>query len=345
MQRSTNKILSTLKSKQASLIECLDDGIGFHLRLGENNYFVSFTLSNLLNNANFLGKSLTTFLFFYLINPVATLRHYDLNPSKWFKLFFIKDGRKYVYEGPNVGVYKEIVAQLEKGICGANTDLLEYSSSFSAFSPFNEGETIASQGAFGVGNIFRKMGDEASKEFEECLIENLNVQNAAENDLVNNLSWVDILFNNKFQLLIFIGLVYGIFYLLLAKPAPAIMIDVVDRLFIEEKTFEKRLETIDELNNVPRKYCCPITQEIMNQPVILNSGQTFDWLSIEKLLAASKKEKQPARCPLTKKMITSVCDNFSVRQEIDAYVCQKEEAATLRMKAESEPYNVSFRVG
>jgi hypothetical protein len=70
--------------------------------------------------------------------------------------------------------------------------------------------------------------------------------------------------------------------------------------------------------SVPKKYCCPISGEIMAEPVCTMDGQTYDRKYIEEWLFKNKKDTSPA----TNETLTSkkIIPNWSLNSIISEYV-------------------------
>ena len=69
---------------------------------------------------------------------------------------------------------------------------------------------------------------------------------------------------------------------------------------------------------IPKKYCCPISGDIMAEPVCTMDGQTYDRKYIEEWLFKNKKDTSPA----TNKALTSkkIIPNWSLNSIISEYV-------------------------
>lgn len=77
------------------------------------------------------------------------------------------------------------------------------------------------------------------------------------------------------------------------------------------------MEDID----VPPYFLCPISLEMMKDPVTVSTGITFDRESIEKWLFSSTNNK-PVRCPVTKQELSLDCDltpNHTLRRLIQSW--------------------------
>jgi U-box domain len=77
-------------------------------------------------------------------------------------------------------------------------------------------------------------------------------------------------------------------------------------------------------------FLCPITRKIMQDPVTLETGQTFEQEAIEKWLRECNLNGKPPICPVTKKVLTSTELNPSIalRNTIEEWT-QRNEAARL----------------
>lgn len=76
------------------------------------------------------------------------------------------------------------------------------------------------------------------------------------------------------------------------------------------------LETSEYDEEIPENYCCPITQDIMTDPVIIKSGHTFERKNITDWVSGKK------TCPITRESINSddlIIPNRALKNEIDAW--------------------------
>ena len=335
--RSTSRMLTTL-TQQQPMLEWLGDGFGLHLQIGTSQQFVTFRIKNGFDNMRRAGIALTSFLIFDSAEVVDGLRHYAMHPSRWFKLFFRSGNVRYQYEGPNVGPYADIVDKLERGICGADTNIPGYSA-FGSYLPMLEGDAIASDNTFGVGNIFRQWHGERDVDFENCLIENLNLQHSQETKFISNTSWLDFIFDYQWQILLLLALAvlfYQVSKVLHTAPdqphrfrhqhyqaqnTQSLHINVTP---IKGAPFSKRLADIGYAAEIPIEFCCPIAGggEIMDDPVQLNDGQTYDYAQVTRWLETQGRN---AKCPSnTSLFVTSITSNITIRKLIDNFVSAKE---------------------
>lgn len=100
------------------------------------------------------------------------------------------------------------------------------------------------------------------------------------------------------------------------------------RIVEKEKSFEARLEKIHFEGNVPPHFLCPITQSIMNDPVTLANGQTYDHDALKGYFR-SRNFPDTIPCPLTKEPITidalQVKTSIIIKNLIEAFVISEEE--------------------
>ncbi len=100
------------------------------------------------------------------------------------------------------------------------------------------------------------------------------------------------------------------------------------RIVEKEESFEARLEKIHFEGNVPRHFLCPITQSIMNDPVTLANGQTYDHEALKGYFR-SRNFPDTIPCPLTKEPITidalQVKTSIIIKNLIEAFVISEEE--------------------
>ncbi len=347
-RQSTTQMLSKLNEPDKNTIEWFWDGVGVHFRVCGHDEFITFRLTNGLHNLNWAGALLSSSFILSTFPVVETMRYYSMHPSRWIKLFFSAEGTRYQYEGPNVGVYKDIVDKLEGGICGVDPLIPGYSS-FDYHPPMQEGDLIAPSNTFGVANIFREIGRAINPAFENCLIENCHLQNTMEEEFIKNESWFE---KYLMSILFVFGMLAVGYRILIALNKPDYSLrqplsssritEVSNQLILEinvvpmqGKSFEQRLLDIDEheLYLVPKEFCCSLSLNIMNQPVVLNSGHSFDFASLTRWL---EEKGEGATCPASRKVITCVSDNLELRKLIDNYVCSREVLAARKNEA-AEP--------
>jgi len=93
--------------------------------------------------------------------------------------------------------------------------------------------------------------------------------------------------------------------------------------------FSQRLQAIN-VDKIPKKHCCPISHELMDDPITVSSGQTFDRKSLTTWFAA-KGNPDEIKCPLSNALIKKAELNFAtnilVKSTIEAFVTKKEKAA------------------
>lgn len=330
---STEKILMQLNPRVTPDLVWLCDGIALYFNDGAKTRCVTFRLENAVKNLNWASTTLISLLTLGTAEIAEALRYYSFHPSKWVKLFFKHNGVYYEYEGPNVGVYQTIVNKIEASICDVDADIKDHSA-FSYYPPMTMGESIAPEHTFGAGAIYRQIGQSVNQALEECLIENLHLQNTDEQKFVSHRGWIETVADNFIYMLLLLGaglLLYRLYMSitennllpqrLAAQAKSNIEINVEP---IRDKSFEERLAEIGskELAFVPKELCCVISHSVMNQPVMTNTGHTFDY---ESLTAWVKTQDKNPRCPVSKGIITSITDNLDKRQQIEAYVTGREE--------------------
>lgn len=93
------------------------------------------------------------------------------------------------------------------------------------------------------------------------------------------------------------------------------------------KKFSERLSDIGyNHENIPSHYCCPITLSIMNDPITISSGYTFDRIALLQLNHG--KAVGTFKCPITKKDIpideVNIGTTILIRDWIEAFVIEKE---------------------
>lgn len=102
------------------------------------------------------------------------------------------------------------------------------------------------------------------------------------------------------------------------------------------ETFQYRLDKIQYQGEIDKAYQCPISMKIMNDPIAVSSGQTYDRASLKRLFNSQKESITRAlpvtiSCPLTRKPIkqeelrNSAC--IFIKQHIEDFVAAKEKEA------------------
>ena len=79
-----------------------------------------------------------------------------------------------------------------------------------------------------------------------------------------------------------------------------------------------------DVDNLPYEFCCPITQDLLIDPVLAADGFTYERAAITKWLAINSSS------PMTGATLphTNVVANLSMRTIIDAWRCERDAAAT-----------------
>lgn len=107
--------------------------------------------------------------------------------------------------------------------------------------------------------------------------------------------------------------------------------DAIVRLIRSKRTlsFEERLEDIEYTNSIPNKHCCPILHSIMNDPVTVSSGVTYDRANLVTQFALEK-NPDSLLCSLTRKpiRIEELTNETAalVKCSIERFVSKKETA-------------------
>ena len=81
----------------------------------------------------------------------------------------------------------------------------------------------------------------------------------------------------------------------------------------------------DEGIEIPEAFVCPITQELMTDPVVTRYGQSYERCAIVEWIAAGKD------CPLTRQKLTlsGIITNHSLRAKIRQWQIENEQDITL----------------
>lgn len=95
-----------------------------------------------------------------------------------------------------------------------------------------------------------------------------------------------------------------------------------------ERSFQTRLAEIGYKGEIPEKLACPVTKDIMNCPITVSSGFTFDKETLEKTLKAQG-NGFTFPCPMTRKSIAyselNNMPNNTIKDMIEEFVHAKEE--------------------
>ena len=74
----------------------------------------------------------------------------------------------------------------------------------------------------------------------------------------------------------------------------------------------------------PSEYLCPISSELMTDPVMTDDGQTYERAEIEKWFATARKANGKVRSPLTNVLVsTNVVPNVALRKLIEDFVAKQ----------------------
>ena len=87
--------------------------------------------------------------------------------------------------------------------------------------------------------------------------------------------------------------------------------------FVKRGASKQSLKTRDEETSAPREYLCPISLELMRDPVLLvETGQVYDRCSIESWFATGTKSCPVSRTEVKKVLLSPI---FPLRSAIQAY--------------------------
>ena len=87
---------------------------------------------------------------------------------------------------------------------------------------------------------------------------------------------------------------------------------------------------ISEEPEIPKHLVCPITNDLMKNPVITNGGQTYERNAIEKWMKLNKTD------PITRDPITTLIPNFSIKSLCEEFKNKKEFFVNEELKETSE---------
>jgi serine/threonine protein kinase len=99
------------------------------------------------------------------------------------------------------------------------------------------------------------------------------------------------------------------------RPAFSDLFDTLQKLHIQEMARQN-----DQLKAIPDGFICPITQDVMKDPVMLMDGHTYERKAIEDWL------KRSVRSPLTNEVLsdrTTLLDNYALKSAIDSFMQQQ----------------------
>lgn len=83
----------------------------------------------------------------------------------------------------------------------------------------------------------------------------------------------------------------------------------------------KRLEPLYEA------FVCPLTKQVMQDPVTLENGQTYERVAIERWFQECKDNGRPTVCPMTgQKVDTTVKSSLALRNTIEEWTARNEQA-------------------
>lgn len=105
----------------------------------------------------------------------------------------------------------------------------------------------------------------------------------------------------------------------------------------QKLSFRDRLNAIHYEGEIPAAFICPLSLDIMNDPVSLSSGQVFDRAELIKYVE-SRPENKPLPCPMSRLIIgRRECRDFVTcipfKNLIEEFVSAKEREATLHNEA------------
>lgn len=75
------------------------------------------------------------------------------------------------------------------------------------------------------------------------------------------------------------------------------------------------------IDNIYEAFICPLTKQVMHNPVTLENGQTFEREAIEKWFKQCRENGQPLSCPITSKelSITDLSPSIALRNTIEEW--------------------------
>lgn len=123
---------------------------------------------------------------------------------------------------------------------------------------------------------------------------------------------------------------------LLPVPAPELVsaaADIpLDQALVNAQSFTSRLQAIDYAGEIPEDLLCPISLEIMNDPISLSSGISYDRQALSNYFRA--KATQTIPCPLTQKTIhiseLGSASTIFIKNAIEKFVKEQEVAHAKR---------------
>lgn len=284
------------------------DGISLESSIGTYSCRLSNIPANLGYLASFIGLGIPAFL-----NGVNTSNFFWLNSGQ--NQYIFKKIDDY-YNSKLVHVWQMI---LEKNPCNfsktykfSNSEAYGHSPSFiyqqtSRNLTWN-GYIYNQIVRWSDAELFQRWLDPVDKTFEECisslveLTTNRLNQTEISNSLINNSS----IFSNTLAVsgtivssIIGVGIAnhyYGFFNKKNTAPEPVIPTDILGKSRAKKPLFSERLEALDLDQDIPEKYCCPITRDIMEDPILLDDGHFYDRSSVVNLIKTHQNSK--LKCPL-----------------------------------------------
>lgn len=75
------------------------------------------------------------------------------------------------------------------------------------------------------------------------------------------------------------------------------------------------------IDNIYEAFICPLTKQVMRNPVTLENGQTFEREAIEKWFSECRENGQPLSCPITSQelTITDLSPSIALRSTIEEW--------------------------
>lgn len=80
------------------------------------------------------------------------------------------------------------------------------------------------------------------------------------------------------------------------------------------------------IDNIYEAFICPLTKQVMQNPVTLENGQTFEREAIEKWFDECRENGRPLSCPITSKQlsITDLSPSIALRATIEEWRARNE---------------------
>lgn len=97
-------------------------------------------------------------------------------------------------------------------------------------------------------------------------------------------------------------------------------------------TFSTRLEAIEYAGEIPERLRCPISLDVMNDPITLRSGKTYDRAALREYVRTLANMQSYFPCPITKVRIpkadiSETLTNTDIKEQIEDFVKTKEAEA------------------